>query len=434
MRYSAFRGTAKKVLVAAALAAGLGLPAARAANDPEQLAARVEQLAAEVALLRAELAALRGVPAPAGQPMASAAASAPTAPTAPVATATTGPDWFGYGELNYSKPRDGVATADLARFVLGASVRLDERTRLASEIEIEHAVSSAGDAGEVEVEQAYVERSYGENLYARAGLLLVPLGLLNENHEPTHYYGVQRNGVETAIIPSTWREGAIALQGRSDSGWRWDLGVGTGFDLSRWDAGGSEGRESPLGSIHQELSLARAADLSGFLAVNYTGLPGLRLGAGLFGGGVAQSQPGLGAASLALWEVHASGSIGGWDLAGLYASGHLSGTRALNASLAGAATPVPEEFRGGYLQAAWRNMPLGDGQLVPFVRHERYNTGARYVTLAPAPAPRSLPWTIGWLGGLNWNAAPGLVLKADYARYSSGEQPDRYDLGLGYAF
>jgi len=427
----------RKWLLIAALATSLGPPAAGAAADPDPLAARVEQLVAEVAQLRAELAALRGARTPVVQPTAPAASAVPTASATPVASsppAASGPDWFGYGELDYGKPRDGVATADLARFVLGASVRLDERTRLVSELEIEHAISSADDAGEVEVEQAYVERSYGEHVYARAGLLLVPLGLLNENHEPTHYYGVRRNGVETAIIPSTWREGAIALQGRSDGGWRWDLGIGTGFDLSRWDPAGSEGRESPLGSIHQELSLARAADLSGFLALNYTGLPGLRLGGGFFGGGVGQSQPGLGSASLALWEVHATASVGGWDLAGLYARGHLSGTRALNAALPGAATPVPEEFRGGYVQAAWQNLPLGNGQWVPFVRHERYNTGARYVTLTTAPALQRLPWTAGWIGGLDWKAAPGLVLKADYARYTSGALPDRYDLGIGYAF
>jgi len=245
---------------------------------------------------------------------------------------------------------------------------------------------------------------------------------------------VQRNGVETAIIPTTWREGAAALQARTDSGWRWDIGIGTGFDLARWDASGSEGRESPLGSIHQELSLARAADLSGFVAFNYTGMPGLRVGGGLFAGGVSQSQPGLGSASLALWEAHATWSAGGWDLAGLYASGHLSGTRALNASLQGPATPVPEEFRGGYLQAAWRAAPLAGGQLVPFLRHERYNTGVRYAGLAPLATPAALPWTVGWIGGLHYQAAPGLVFKADYASYTSGETPDRFDLGLGYEF
>jgi hypothetical protein len=420
---------------ALALCAALWLsaPADAAAPDPGQLAARVEQLAAEVAELRAQLASLRGAQpvAQAATPAASATISAPPAAAQPVAS---GPDWFGYGELNYTKPRDGIATADLARFVLGTSVRFDERTRLVSELEIEHTVSSASDAGEVEVEQAYIERSYGEHLYARAGLVLVPLGLLNENHEPTRYYGVQRNGVETAIIPTTWREGALALQARTDNGWRWDVGLGTGFDLSRWDAGSSEGRESPLRSIHQELSLARAADLSGFVAFNYTGVPGLRVGGGAFAGGVSQSQPGLGSARVALWEAHAAWSVGGWDLAGLYASGHLSGTRALNASLLGFPTPVPEDFRGGYLQAAWRGLPLADGRLVPFLRHERYNTGAHYASLAPAPTPAALPWTIGWIGGLNYAAGRGLVLKADYANYSSGETPDRFDLGLGYEF
>ena len=362
------------------------------------------------------------------------AAMTALAVSAPAARAGATPDWFGYGELNYTRPRDGIATADLARFVLGASVRLDERTRFVSELEIEHAVSSTDDAGEVEVEQAYVERGFGEHLVGRAGLLLVPLGLLNENHEPTRYHGVLRNGVETAIIPTTWREGALALQARTDEGWRLDAGIGTGFDLSRWDASGSGGRESPLGSIHQELSQSRAADLSAFAACNYTGLPGLRVGAGVFGGGVSQAQAGLGSASLLLWEAHAAWSAGDWDFTGLYASGQLSGTRALNVALAGLPTPVPEAFRGGYVQAAWRGLPLDGGRLVPFLRHERYNTGARYASLAPAATPAALPWTVAWIGGLDWLASPGLVVKADYARHSSGDSPDRFDLGLGYEF
>ncbi len=95
------------------------------------------------------------------------------------------------------------------------------------------------------------------------GLFLIPSGLLNENHEPTRFYGVFRNRVETAIIPTTWREGGTLLQGNTDFGLRWDAGLTTGFDLSKWDPTSPEGKESPLGSIHQELALAKASDMSG---------------------------------------------------------------------------------------------------------------------------------------------------------------------------
>src|SRR5690349_5634966 len=219
------------------------------------LAAQVVALQAEVAELRAQKSAAPAVStAPAAPPPLVAA----PAVSAPVAEQPL--QWFGYGELNYSRPTGdaSAATADVGRFVLGASYAFDERTRFVSELELEHAVSSADDPGEVEVEQAYLERRLGDQAFARAGLFLMPVGMLNENHEPTRYYGVFRNFVETAIIPSTWRELGASIEGNTASGVRWDVGLTTGSDLSKWDATSSEGIESPLAAIHQEGQLARA--------------------------------------------------------------------------------------------------------------------------------------------------------------------------------
>jgi hypothetical protein len=411
-------------LIAAALAAG----AAHAAATPEELEAQVRALAEQLHALQAEIAAMK-----AQQPAVAAAAPA-TPESAASAPAEAPLAWFGYGEANYTKPEHDTATADLARFVLGASYRFDERTRLVSEIEVEHAVSSAEDAGEVEIEQAYVERALTGQLYGRVGLMLVPLGLLNDNHEPTRYYGVLRNNIETAIIPTTWREGGIALEGRSDGGLRWNLGLTTGFDLSKWDATSAEGLESPLGAIHQELSVARAADLSGFAAVNYTGIPGFRAGAGIFGGGVSQGQPGYRSAAMNLWEAHLSWTPGDWDLAALYARAHLSGTGPINLTLVGLPTPIPEDLYGWYLQAAWRGLPVDSSRLVPFLRYERYNTAAGYATVAPGLTPRPPADTRVWTGGLNYTLTPGVVLKADYLDFRGGLAADRVDLGLGYQF
>ena len=197
-----------------------------------------------------------------------------------------------YGEINYNRPtRDSKNTvADLRRFVLGYQHRFDEKTKVVTELEVEHAVSSADDPGEVEVEQAYVERQLAPNFAVRAGLFLMPAGLLNENHEPTAFYGVERNFVETAIIPSTWREGGIQIVGNFDNGLTAQAGITTGFDLTKWDATSTEGAESPLGSIHQELALAKARDLSVFGALNWRGVPGLLVGGSLFTGGATHGQ------------------------------------------------------------------------------------------------------------------------------------------------
>jgi hypothetical protein len=414
------------------------------ASTPAELEARVTALEAELRSLKAQLADLRVQPPAAAAEAGPAAATTAVPPAMASSTAEPVPalSWSGYGEFNYTRPTDDPAGArfDLARFVLGAGYRFDERTQLQAEVEIEHAVSSASDPGEVAIEQAYIERELGADLRARMGLFLVPSGLLNENHEPTRYYGVFRNAIETAIIPSTWREGGVAVQGNARSGLRWDAGLTTGFDLSRWDANSAEGIESPLGSIHQELALARAAQLSGFLAANYTGVIGLRVGASLFSGGAAQRQRGLPDSRVTLWEAHARWQPGAWDLAALYARGHISSTAAVNLDLVASAAPnaalalVPESFYGWYVEAAWRARTGRAWPLTPFVRYERFDTGARYAALALDPAPRALPERTAITGGLQMEFAPGVVLKADYVDFTGGDAGDRFDLGLGYEF
>jgi hypothetical protein len=117
-----------------------------------------------------------------------------------------------YGEVAYSRPTKDVANsfADVQRAVIGVEHRFDERTRMAAELEWEHAIVSSDDAGEAEVEQVWVERQFDNGVRGRAGLFLMPVGLLNQYHEPTAYYGVFRSDTDTKIIPSTWRESASA--------------------------------------------------------------------------------------------------------------------------------------------------------------------------------------------------------------------------------
>jgi type II secretory pathway pseudopilin PulG len=408
------------------------LPTLVSAATQEQLEAKLQTMSEQLAAMQAELRELK-----AQQAAAAANPTPTTSSTSAAASESTAPlSWFGYGELNYSQPRNNTAdtTADAARFVLGASYRFDDRTRLVSELELEHAIASSSDPGEIELEQAYIEHQISHSIYAKGGLFLIPSGLLNENHEPTRYYGVFRNFVETAIIPTTWREGGLSLQGTTDSGLRWDVGVSTGFDLSKWDATSAEGKESPLGSIHQELALARGKDLSWFGALNYTGLPGLRVGASIFNGGAAQGQPGYAGAHVTLWESHARWTPGAFDLSGLYAHGHVDGTQAINLTLVGNPTLIPENFFGWYLQGAYRLPDLGRYNFTPFVRYERFNTASSYTQLPVGLTPEVLPDQTVWTTGLNFGLARGVVLKADYLWFTDSPVSDRFDLGIGYQF
>jgi hypothetical protein len=129
---------------------------------------------------------------------------APMGASGPLATLAQNIKLWGYGEVYYMNPVHDRerAQADLARAVFGIGYSFDSRTEFNSEYEVEHAVSSASDPGEFEVEQFYVDRQLNDAVTVRGGLFLMPFGLLNEHHEPTNFYGVQRNFVETLITSS----------------------------------------------------------------------------------------------------------------------------------------------------------------------------------------------------------------------------------------
>ncbi len=231
------------------------LRAATSAANPSSPAIAAAQPSASIA------PATLATPVTADASVAAAPSSSPVAPTGIGVSEST--RLWGYGELNYNRPtaNASAAKADVRRAVLGFSHAFDDSTHVYGELEWEHAIASASDSGEAAVEQLYVEHQVVPAVAVRAGLSLIPLGFINERHEPTNYYGVERNFVETAIIPSTWREGGVSLLGSTDSGLSWNVGLTTGFDLSKWDATANEGRESPLGSIHQELAQAKARDV-----------------------------------------------------------------------------------------------------------------------------------------------------------------------------
>jgi len=374
---------------------------------------------------------------------------------------------WGYGELYYTRPsrEPAKAQADLARAVFGIGYSFDANTEFNSEFEVEHAVSSAADVGEFEVEQFYVDRRVNDAISVRAGLFLMPFGLLNEHHEPTNFYGVQRNFVETLIIPSTWREGGFNLHGDTDAGMGWNVGVTTGFDLSKWDFAPEfppyatalaleDSDSAPLQATHQELALANAHNLSQYIALGYYGVPGLTLGAAVSTGNAAQvpappNSPIFGNERVTLWETHARWTPAKFDLSALYAHGSISNVAAANAQNPGSPNPIPSAFYGYYAQAAYGLWERGDYRVAPFVRWERYDMGSRYAGTAGPMIPTGLvplsttPGDYGrwpqhqdrvWTIGANVYTTPHVVLKADYQWFHVNGDFNRFDVGLGLNF
>jgi hypothetical protein len=415
------------------------------------------------------------------QPSSSAASGAVAAnpvPPAPAAAATpvvasigssllNGLKLWGYGELYYTRPTHEAkdSQADLARAVFGIGYTFDDRTEFNSEYEVEHAVSSADDPGEFEVEQFYIDRQLNNAVALRAGLFLMPFGLLNEHHEPTNFYGVQRNFVETLIIPSTWREGGFNLHGDTDFGLGWNVGLTTGFDLSKWNFAPEfplyttalnleDSDSAPLQTTHQELALANAQHLSQYLALSYFGVPGLTIGGAISTGDAVKvpappNVPIPGNQRVTLWEGHMRWTPGKFDLSALYAHGSISNLSIANASNPGSPNPIPSDFYGYYFQSAYTLWDHGDYRLVPFARWERYNMGSAYAGTSGPVVPTGLVpvsanpgdygyWPINhdrvWTVGANFYTTPHVVFKVDYQWFEENDNFTRFDLGLGLAF
>jgi hypothetical protein len=357
-----------------------------------------------------------------------------------------------YGEIGYTRPSKAPedTNVNVGRAVIFVGHRFDETTKMVGEFEWENAITSASDTGEAEIEQLYVEHAFANGWRGTAGLYLMPAGLVNQNHEPTAYYGVFRPDVDTKIIPSTWREVGLGLSGTTELGLTWEAGLTTAQDLSKWDPTSDEGRaRGPLQAIHGEGQFALARDLGVHGALNWRA-PGVLLGASVFTGKIGQQQPEfLGNDSrVLLWEVHARYEVSGWDLAGEYARGTISNTEALNASFLASSTPnptlVPALFYGGYVQAAYR---LWQGQryrLVPFARYEILNTAADYGALTGSEGALARPDEQIWTLGASLFVGDGVVLKADYRHYRNDSLPspippgfikgNSLNLGVGYSF
>ncbi|MFL6605922.1 MAG: porin [Steroidobacteraceae bacterium] len=368
---------------------------------------------------------------------------------------------WGYGEIYYSRPSRDTSrtTADLARAVFGIGYRFNDRTEFNSEYEVEHAVASSEDPGEFELEQFYVDRQLTDWATLRAGLFLLPFGFINEHHEPTNFYGMQRNFVETLIIPSTWREGGLSFHGTSDFGIGWSAGVTTGVNLANWDFAPefpqyttalelANNGAAPLQATHQELALASARHLSQYVALNYFGLPGLDVGAAVFTGKAEQAPGTVGDSRVTLWEGHARWTPGKFDLSALYAHGAISNVADANLANPGSPNPIPAAFYGYYLQAAYGAWEYGDYRLNPFVRWEYYDMGSQYSGALPMIPTGSVPlsdspgdfglWPQNrdrvWTTGVNFYVTPHVVFKADYQWFDVNKAFNRLDLGLGLNF
>jgi hypothetical protein len=320
----------------------------------------------------------------------------------------------GYGELHYNNLEDqnsGVKKneIDFHRFVLFFGHDFNEKTRFFSELELEHSIAGDGKNGEIELEQAYIEHDMSNSLSGKAGLFLLPVGILNETHEPNTFYGVERNQVEKNIIPTTWWAGGMGLNGRFASGWSWDAAATSGLNTSEADK-----YQPRNGRQKVSKAVANNGALTGRL--KWTGRPGIEISATLqYQDDITQGEdPLAGAATLA--ETHAVLQRGAFGLRALYAQWNLDGE--------GPSSIGADKQYGWYIEPSWRfNQAFGF-----FARYEQWDNTAE--------AETDSQFTQTSLGANYW-LNEHVVFKFDLQDQdaaSGGKELDGFNLGVGYQF
>lgn len=347
----------------------------------------------------------------------------------------------GYGELHYNIPSSVNGAAknskmDFHRLVLGWNYVFSDRITLYAEAEFEHA------AQEMELEFAFLDFFIDPAFNVRAGALLMPVGPLNEYHEPPLFYSVERPYFQKFIIPTTWQEGGIGVFGSPLPGLNYRVYLVSGLNSSGFS--GENGLRKGRGKVAgAEGKPKTGEELAVVGRLEYSPMAGFDLGLSLYQGNSNQdNDPNLGDdAGVSIVEVDGRARVSGIDFRAVYAQIEIDDSAQINSAngllTPGKATDVAEEITGWYVELAYR---LGqtkgtDWDLVPFVRLEEINTHdkvAATTTLNPAFNRNVTTY------GVAYFPHPQVAFKADYEDWENDDPNDpdweQFNLGLAFMF
>lgn len=332
----------------------------------------------------------------------------------------------GYGEGLYQNKEDGIDEADFLRAILYFGHKFNDQWVFNSEIEFEHTNESS-------VEFAYLDYLCHEALNFRAGLVLIPVGLVNERHEPTVFLSAQRPENERRIIPSTWRENGVGLFG--------DLGP---VSYKAYIVNGFQGEDfsgTGLRGGRQKGSEALAEDLAYVGRLDWNARPGLLLGGSLYRGDSGQDLDAD--LTTTIYEAHADWTWRGLELRALGVWAEVDDVAELNAFKAerdgielAEVDSVGEELSGWYIQLGYNVMnefETGTHALTPYVRWETYDTQDKLPAGAAASPDNNSDLLVL---GVNYKPLEQIVFKGEWQRFENGEHDEtvQVNLAMGYVF
>lgn len=350
----------------------------------------------------------------------------------------------GYGEGHYQAnvgdKGNNKDNADLERLVLYAGYKFTDNILFNSELEFEHATTGEGSEskGEVSVEFAALDFFIDPMANVRAGLVLMPMGFINQIHEPPFYFGNNRPEVEQRIIPSTWREVGVGLFGQITPELTYTTYVVNGLNAEEF---GSKGIREGRGGGSQ----AKAENFAYVARMDYApeALPGVSVGGSAYVGNSGQNQTFAGKNPdilVQLYEAHAQWKYRGLEWRALGSWGHINNADLISSQRSidkkeGAV--VGSENYGWYTEVGYDILPLifkdTAQYLAPFFRYEQFDTIAKAPT--DFPDDGNMDRHIYQIG-LQYKPIPNVVIKADYRNISAkkGSVPDDFNLGFGFIF
>jgi hypothetical protein len=326
---------------------------------------------------------------------------------------------------------------DVHRLVVLFGYQFDRKTQFVSEIEVEH-------GNEIFIEQAFVKHRLSKGINLKAGLLLIPMGMINETHEPTFFYSVERPLLDNIIIPTTWREVGLGINGLlSASNLKYQLYLVNNPISYNGSAtiSGSKGfrsaRQKGIKSI-----VTTMPGLSGQL--EYFGFEDFKLGFSFYHGRtntslaneyniITQENSQIidsSTVKITMAALHSTFNKGQFTARFQYVLGHFGESQAYNTFLI---TDVPELMHGYYVVMAYDLIKNEMESLSPFVRYSYINNHLK-VNSSTLKDP-SLEQNIITVG-LNYKPSPGVVFKVDYEFYNFKTQADfqQFNAGVGVWF
>jgi len=314
----------------------------------------------------------------------------------------------GYGEMFYAHTSvDGAANSsivDVYRFVPYIGYKFNDNIILNVELEFEHGGVEAGAGGEVIVEFMYLDFLLNKNANIRAGHMLMPMGLVNEKHEPTLFTTVQRPNTSKNLIPSTWHESGVMVYGNITDNLSYKLAGATALKADdNGDKWIRNGRGGSFKNKNPKLAVVARAD--------YTGVNGLLVGASAYND-----------SDITMVDAHIDYNQDALRVYGVYTQTSRSGTT----------VGQVESAKGGFLNVGYDLSSLTsiENKTPLFIQYESVDAQSEINGGASGEAIDTT--TIG----INYFAHEQVVLKADYAMLKQNGSADKSiaSLSLGFIF